>query len=142
MKVVIDNKIWVAYLLSQDKQVEHLLKLINNQSLSLLMSQDILEDLTTLLKCKNINQLLDKHLIENFLYLLVQKSHIIKPTHFIEDKTSVEDQSYANLATSGNAQFLITVETEFHRFEKLDGYRFINVIELKTFLENFEEGDK
>ncbi len=103
------------------------------------MSKEVLENLADLLNRDDIVKHLNKTLIENFLYLLIQQASIIKTIHFIEDKTSVEDQVYADLAVSGNAQFLVTVETEFDRFSKLDGYKFINVIELNTFLENFEE---
>lgn len=139
MKVVIDNKIWTAYLLSKDKNVEKFLKLVSDKKISLLMSKEVLENLADLLNRDDIVKHLNKTLIENFLYLLIQQASIIKTIHFIEDKTSVEDQVYADLAVSGNAQFLVTVETEFDRFSKLDGYKFINVIELNTFLENFEE---
>ena len=138
MKIVVDNKIWVAYLLSKEPKVEKLIKLINKGDLTLLLSKEVLGDLADLLKLAPVSKLLDKKLIESFINLLVQKSTIIKVNALVEGKTSQKDQPYAELAIDGKAQFLITPKSEFSRFEKLDGYKLINVIELKNFINNFE----
>lgn len=138
MKIVVDNKIWAAYLLSGDNRVEKLLGYIGSENATLLLSNTVLKNLVDLVKRPAIRKYLNNNLIENFLHLLLEKSQIIHPNLTIKNKTAKKDTLYANLAASGKAQYLITTKEEFYRFSKLDGYRLLNVIELKTFVENAE----
>ena len=136
-RIVVDIKTWVFYLLTGDKSVARLLRLITKNKVVNLLSKKLLDQLTEMVSTSPVRLKVEPSLAKEFITLLIGKSKFIRPTSEIKRKVEKSDEEYVNMAIDGKSSYIITAEVG--RFLKVDGYKKINVIELESFLENFED---
>jgi len=132
MKIVLDNRIILNYIKYKDKYSKKLVYLIYKKKIIPIISEKFITNLLELFNQGFIST--NKSQINDFLYLYVQRSILIDSKSNIKGKTSKDNEIYLNLAVDGKAQFIVT--NRLKDFDKADGYKLINVIELKNFVTN------
>ncbi|MDD3646938.1 MAG: putative toxin-antitoxin system toxin component, PIN family [Candidatus Dojkabacteria bacterium] len=133
-KAVIDNNIWLYYLLTNDQSIRKVMRLAVGRRLELFSSPEILEELNLRTKELLETRYLSKTKIIAFMQLVPSlfRTYKKKPlSHSLEDKKL---SIYADLATSEKIDYLVAYN--YKELERLDGFEGINVVGLETFLKN------
>ena len=133
MQVVIDTNILVSSLLKANSLPDQVVSLWRSGKIELLISPDILVEVTRVLKYGRISKKVSQEEAKRFINLLETLATVVTPK---EEVTVVEDDpdddKFLSLALECGAKYIISGDTHLLRIES---YQDVRIISAAQFLE-------
>ncbi|MCG2722582.1 MAG: putative toxin-antitoxin system toxin component, PIN family [Thermodesulfovibrionales bacterium] len=126
MKAVIDTNIWISFLIG--KLLAGLDDYILDGLLEVVISDEQLEEITTVLKRPKFRKHFSADDIEEFLSLIYKTSVIVEIHHTIKDCRDEKDNFILETAIRGKADYIVTGDKDLlvlnpYRGKKIIGFR-------------------
>jgi len=125
MKVVLDTNILVSALISRGKPSK-LLTLIKVKDHSLLISNDILEELSRVASDEKISRYASGEDYAEFLRTLLEKSSLVRPKSKVHVFNDADDRILGT-AVDGKAEIIVTGDKHMLRLKSFRHIRIITV---------------
>ncbi len=136
MKAVIDTNIWISFLIG--KLLASLDDYILDGLLEVVISDEQLEEITTVLRRPKFRKHFSTDDIQEFLSLLYKSARIVEVHHTIKDCRDDKDNFILETAIRGRADYIVTGDKDLL---VLNPYRDKKIIGFKEF-ENIIKGTK
>ena len=126
MKAVIDTNIWISFLIG--KLLTGLDDYILEGQLDVVISDEQLEEITTVLRRPKFRKHFSPDDIDEFLSLLYKSARIVKIHHTIKDCRDEKDNFILETAILGKADYIVTGDKDLlvldpYRGKKIIGFR-------------------
>ena len=126
MKVVIDTNIWISFLIG--KLLAGFDDYILEGQLAVVISDEQLEEITTVLGRPKFRKHFSPDDIDEFLSLLYKSARIVKIHHTIKDCRDEKDNFILETALRGKADYIVTGDKDLlvlnpYRGKKIIGFR-------------------
>lgn len=126
MKAVIDTNIWISFLIG--KLLAGLDDYIFDGLLEVVMSDEQMEEITTVLQMPKFRKHFSAADIEEFLSLLYKSAQIVEIHHTIKDCRDKKDNFILETAIRGRADYIVTGDKDLlvlnpYRGKKIIGFR-------------------
>ena len=128
MKAVIDTNIWISFLIG--KLLSGLDDYILDGLLEVVISDEQLEEIATVLRRPKFRQYFSADDIEEFLALLYKSARIVELQHTIKDCRDEKDNFLLETAIRGKADYIVTGDRDLL---VLNPYRGKEIIGFKEF---------
>lgn len=106
MKAVIDTNIWISFLIG--KLLAGLDDYILDGQIEVVMSDEQLEEITTVLKRPKLRKHFSNDDIEEFLSLIYKTAITVEIHHTIKDCRDIKDNFILETAIRGRADYIVT----------------------------------
>jgi uncharacterized protein len=110
MRVVIDTNIWISFLIG--KSLVGLTDAVITNRVLVLFSDDLLSELLEVLQRQKFKKYFSNTAIEQLVALLHEKAKWVDVVNDFDDCRDGKDNFLLNLAVSGNADYLITGDSD------------------------------
>jgi len=110
LRVVIDTNIWISFLIG--KAIARLNQAIINDRVIILFSDDLFCELIEVLNRPKFKKYFSESAIQNLISLLNEKVELIKTSFHFDDCRDKKDNFLLDLAVSGNANYLVTGDSD------------------------------
>ena len=126
MKAVIDTNIWISFLIG--KLLAGLDDYILEGRLEVVISDEQLEEITTVLRRPKFRKHFSPDDIEEFLSLIYKTAEIVEIHHTIKDCRDEKDNFILETAIRGKADYIVTGDKDLlvlnpYRGKKIIGFR-------------------
>ena len=126
MKVVIDSNIWISFLIG--KLLAGLDDYILDGLLEVVISEEQLKEITTVLRRPKFRKHFSAADIEEFLSLLYKSARIVEVHHTIKDCRDEKDNFILETAIRGRADYIVTGDKDLlvltpYKGKKIIGFR-------------------
>ncbi len=126
MKAVIDTNIWISFLIG--KLLAGLDDYILDGVLEVVISDEQLEEITTVLRRPKFRKHFSADDIDEFLSLLYKSARIVEIHHTIKDCRDEKDNFILEIAIRGRADYIVTGDKDLlvlnpYRGKKIIGFR-------------------
>ncbi len=135
MRIVIDTNIWVSMALGSRAVSEYMAQLIEQPSVSLYASAELLDELTTTLSKPKLQRYLSKIRTQRLFDLIWLKCQFVNPTVSVHVCRDPKDDFIINLALTVDAQYIITGDDDLLA---LNPIKTIEVLNLNDFVKRLE----
>ena len=132
MRVVIDTNLWISFIISS--KINLLEKLILENNVTIIFSKELITEIENSLLKPKLQKLINDF---SFVEMLIIFMHFIE---IIETKSNIllcsdpKDNFLLNLATDGNADYLITGDKDLLILEKINNTKIITIADFKLIL--------
>jgi uncharacterized protein len=137
VKAVIDTNIWISFLIG--KLLAGLDDYILDGQLEVLVSDEQLEEITTVLRRTKFRKYFSSDDIEEFLSLLYKTSVVVDIHHAVKDCRDEKDNFILETAIRGRADYIVTGDKDLL---VLNPYRGKKIIEFREFENILKESKK
>jgi putative PIN family toxin of toxin-antitoxin system len=110
LRVVIDTNIWISFLIG--KAIAGLNQAIINDRVIILFSDDLFCELIEVLNRPKFKKYFSESAIQNLISLLNEKVELIETSFRFDDCRDKKDNFLLDLAVSGNANYLVTGDSD------------------------------
>ena len=131
IRIVVDTNIWISFLIG--KSLVGLSNAISNNQVIILFSNELLQELVTVLHRPKFQKYFSKSSIEVLLSLLHEKIELIEITKKFYECRDVKGNFLLDLSVAGNANYLITGDVDLL---VLNPFNNIEIISYKLFQNN------
>lgn len=126
MKAVIDTNIWISFLIG--KLLAGLDDYILDGMIEIIISDEQLQEITSVLRRPKFRQYFSTDDIEEFLSLLYKSVRIVELHHTIKDCRDEKDNFLLETAIRGKADYIVTGDKDLlvlnpYRGKKIIGYK-------------------
>jgi putative PIN family toxin of toxin-antitoxin system len=128
-RVIIDTNLWISFLLS--KKNSGLDKLFKEESITILFSQELLEEFVDVVRRPKLKKYFNLVDIEALLYQIHQHAEFIQVTSDVEICRDPKDNFLLSLAIDGEASYLLTGDNDLLELNKV---RKTKIMTLTSFL--------
>ena len=140
MKVVIDTNIWISFLIG--KLLAGLDDYILDGLLDVVISDEQLEEITTVLRRPKFRKQFSPDDIEEFLSLLYKSARIVKVHHTIKDCRDKKDNFILETAIRGRADYIVTGDKDLLVLTPYRGKKIIGFREFEDIIKEAKKKDK
>lgn len=131
VRIVVDTNIWISFLIG--KSLVSLSSAISNNQVVILFSNELLQELVTVLERPKFQKYFSESSIEKLLSLLAEKIEMIEITSEFYECRDIKDNFLLDLSVSGNADYLITGDADLL---VLNPFNDIQIISYSSFQNN------
>ena len=128
-RIIIDTNLWISFLLS--KEFSKLDKLLLNNKVKLLFSEELLEEFLSVIKRPKLRKYFDHSDVQALLTTINEVAEFIVVKSNVMMCRDEKDNFLLSLALDGNADFLITGDKDLLVLEKIND---IPIITIQEFL--------
>jgi len=136
VKLVIDTNLWVSALINTRVRLNDL---ILNKGIEIVISNDLLLELTDVLKRNKFRRYFSLEEAENFLLLLQEVATFIEVSANVELCDDPKDNFLLNLAIDSQANFLITGDNDLLRMGSIQHTCILTLPEFSSILNQTNE---
>ena len=108
IRVVIDTNLWVSMALGSRAVSEQMARVLDNPSIALFISAELLDELTDTLAKPKLQRYLSKTRTQHLFDLIWLKGQLISPTTSARFCRDPKDDFIINLALTAQAQYIVT----------------------------------
>lgn len=126
-KIILDTNLWISFLIS--KKYSQLDELIENQSIRLIFSNELLEEFIDVVSRPKFKKYFSKKDIEKILDYLDQFGELVKVTSDIKVCRDEKDNFLLNLSVDSEADYLITGDKDLLILEKIENTKILTFTE-------------
>jgi putative PIN family toxin of toxin-antitoxin system len=116
-KVIIDTNLWISFLIT--KNYNSFDKLIDEGNISLIFSEELIEEFLTVVKREKFQKYFSNDSINEILTLFDKYGKLIKVETNMNLCRDFKDNFLLNLAVDSNADFLVTGDVDLLVIEKI-----------------------
>ena len=133
-RVILDTNLWISFLIT--KKFTEIDSLIKNKQITLIFSNELLEEFIDVVNRPKFKKYFTKKDIENLLNTFDQYAELIEVTSEIDICRDEKDNFLLNLSVDGKADYLITGDNDLLILEKLQETK---ISTYREFLETLHE---
>lgn len=116
-KVILDTNLWISFLIS--KKFDEIDELINTQKLTLIFSDELIEEFIEVVSRQKFKNYFSKKDIANILSTFDQFGKLVKVSSDIKVCRDEKDNFLLNLAIDSKADYLVTGDADLLILEKI-----------------------
>lgn len=124
IRVVIDTNIWISFLIG--RSLTGLSEAIISDQVLILFSNDLFRELIEVLKRPKFKKYFSELAIEALIVLLHEKVELVEVIDHFDDCRDVKDNFLLDLAVSGDADYLVTGDTDLLILNPFHGVKIIS----------------
>ena len=132
-KIILDTNLWISFLIT--KKFNQLDKLIENNNITLIFSNELLEEFIDVVRRPKFKKYFSKKDIEKILEYFDQFGELIKVKSDIQICRDKKDNFLLNLSVDSKADYLITGDSDLLVLEKIKKTK---IITFADFIDNIE----
>lgn len=117
-KIILDTNLWISFLIS--KKFNQIDKLIENEKITLVFSNELIEEFVDVVNRPKFKRYFSKKDIEKLLEYFDQFGEIVKVTSDIKVCRDGKDNFLLNLSIDSKANFLITGDNDLLILKKIE----------------------
>jgi len=140
VKAVIDTNIWISFLIG--KLLAGLDDYILDGLLEVIISNEQLEEIATVLRRPKFRQLFSADDIEEFLSLLYKSARIVELHHTIKDCRDEKDNFLLETAIRGRADYIVTGDKDLLVLNPYGGKKIIGFREFENIIKGIRRKEK
>ncbi|HEX9827678.1 MAG TPA: putative toxin-antitoxin system toxin component, PIN family [Flavobacteriaceae bacterium] len=132
-KIILDTNLWISFLIT--KKFSQLDELIENKKITLIFSDELIEEFIDVVSRPKFKKYFSKKDIEKILEYFDQFGELIKVKSDIQICRDEKDNFLLNLSIDSKANYLITGDKDLLALEKIENTK---IKPFADFIENFE----
>ena len=132
-KIILDTNLWISFLIT--KKFSQLDDLIENKKITLIFSDELIEEFIDVVSRPKFKKYFSKKDIEKILEYFDQFGELIKVKSDIQICRDEKDNFLLNLSIDSKANYLITGDKDLLALEKIENTK---IKPFADFIENFE----
>jgi|SRR5690606_17116981 len=132
-KIILDTNLWISFLIT--KKFNQLDKLIENNNVTLIFSNELLEEFIDVVRRPKFKKYFSKKDIEKILEYFDQFGEVIKVKSDIQICRDKKDNFLLSLSVDSKANYLITGDSDLLVLEKIKKTK---IITFADFIENIK----
>ena len=132
-KIILDTNLWISFLISSNFNL--LDKLIEKNRVTLIFSNELLEEFIEVVKRPKFEKHFSKQDIEKIFEYFDQYGELIKVTSDINICRDQKDNFLLNLSTNSNADYLITGDKDLLILGKIKNTKILTFTEFIQIIE-------
>jgi len=117
-KIILDTNLWISFLIS--KKFSQLDKLIENNTLTLIFSDELIEEFVDVVSRPKLKKYFSKKDIEKILEIFDQFGELVKVRSSVHICRDEKDNFLLNLSIDSKADYLITGDKDLLVLEKIE----------------------
>ena len=133
-RIILDTNLWISFLIT--KKFTEIDNLIKNKQITLIFSNELLEEFIDVVNRPKFKKYFTKKDIENLLNTFDQYAELIEVSSKLDICRDEKDNFLLNLSVDGKADYLITGDNDLLILEKLQETR---ISTYREFLETLHE---
>lgn len=130
-KIILDTNIWISFLIT--KNFNPLDKLIENKNITLIFSDELIEEFVDVIRRPKFKKSFSKNDIEKILQIFDQFGELVKVKSSIQICRDKKDNFLLNLSVDSKANYLITGDKDLLILEKIENTK---IMTFTDFIEN------
>ncbi len=130
-KIILDTNIWISFLIT--KNFNPLDKLIENKNITLIFSDELIEEFVDVIRRPKFKKYFSKNDIEKILQIFDQFGELVKVKSSIQICRDKKDNFLLNLSVDSKANYLITGDKDLLILEKIENTK---IMTFTDFIEN------
>lgn len=132
-KIILDTNLWIRFLIT--KNFNQLDKLIENKNITLIFSDELVEEFVDVIRRPKLKKYFAKKDIEKILQIFDQFGELVKVKSTLQICRDKKDDFLLNLSVDSKANYLITGDKDLLILEKIENTK---IMTFTDFIENIK----
>lgn len=132
-KIILDTNLWISFLIT--KNFNQLDKLIENKNITLIFSDELVEEFVDVISRPKLKKYFAKKDIEKILQIFDQFGELVKVKSTLQICRDKKDDFLLNLSVDSKANYLITGNKDLLILEKIENTK---IMTFTDFIENIK----
>lgn len=132
-KIILDTNLWISFLIT--KNFNQLDKLIENKNITLIFSDELVEEFVDVIRRPKLKKYFAKKDIEKILQIFDQFGELVKVKSTLQICRDKKDDFLLNLSVDSKANYLITGDKDLLILEKIENTK---IMTFTDFIENIK----
>ena len=132
MRVVIDTNLWISFIIS--KKINLIEKLILENTVTIIFSKELITEIENSILKPKLQKLIKDFSFVEMLLVFIDFIEMIETKSNILICRDLKDNFLLNLATDGNADYLITGDKDLLILKKINNTKIITIADFKLIL--------